>query len=1163
MKAMFSSTGSRRGAIALVAVVLAVVLAISVGVAWAVLGAGANVTMPNSRVNTLTNWSFGPLTSAAAHDDFDVISSSATATVITFPDNCDLSLVSGASWNKGGVSGLSASLEASGHTVAIKWAGDISLGFGEELVITVNNVRNPSRPGAGSSYGAGVSIDSTTSVGDRDSYVATLTPTAAFTAQGTEVGSRSTTLSDPINGHVATCTVGFTTGTAGRIAGTTGAGPDTISVTLDGGGIPSGLSTVELWDASNATTVSAAASSTDDTVTVTMPSGRTVPNSTAVRVAVAGVTNPAAGAQTGSVHTSAEIGRGSLSYTTIGTYTLSYTHGVGGSIEGSATQVVGWGSSGTTVTAVPDADYHFVNWSDESTADPRIDTSVTRDVDVTAQFGLDPPETTATLAPAGPNGAYGWYYGYYSYSPLVTRPRITIARGGTGTTYWTWDSDPTTGSPNATTGASFTVPSEEGTHTLHFFSVGPTGSTESMRTSAQIKSDSQLPAFTTEGFPHGWQSHDATWTEIVYDRVSGVSAVDMRMSRYGSSVASFTAPAGTGVTTVTLSPTVSAEGTTSVWIDLSDLAGNSGYTTHDVYIDKSAPTVGITGIPSEPTSSSVTFTIEATDTLSGVANRCYQLDSGGQTTYTHSVEVTDSGRHTVVYWATDNAGTASSHDTTTFEILAPPHPETTSTIAPSSWDGFNGWYVTQPVVTLARGSGERTYWNWNGPPAEGESSTATTITVAAPAGDDTLQFQSTSGVVTETVQTRTVRYDATVPTCTVAGIPPTSSAGPVTFSLTATDTQSGVEGVYYGLDGGSRCDYSVPVTVTATGEHTLAYWATDNAGRRETTQTATFTIVAGEQALGGGDRYESAVNASRSEWATGSADTVVIATGQNFPDSLAAAPLAGAYDCPVLVTKGNLLPPSVHDEIIRLGATHALIVGGTGVVTPSVQSQVAALVGGSTHVTRVAGADRYDTSARVAALVKTRLLATSRRLDGTVFIATGTNYPDALSAGPDAFAKVRPLLLVKGALIPKATSDALTALGSSRAVILGGTGVIPQTTANAIRSKLTGARTVQRCGGSDRYATAAGFAAWSAADGGTSFRCLGLATGANYPDGLSGGPVTGKAGGVMLLTKGAALPAQTIASITTNRAAIDCVKFFGGDGIIPPATRARVMRLIQ
>jgi hypothetical protein len=66
--------------------------------------------------------------------------------------------------------------------------------------------------------------------------------------------------------------------------------------------------------------------------------------------------------------------------------TLSYTARANGSIVGSATQVVVAGASGTAVTATPTVGYHFVKWSDGSTANPRVDTTVTTDRTVSAIF---------------------------------------------------------------------------------------------------------------------------------------------------------------------------------------------------------------------------------------------------------------------------------------------------------------------------------------------------------------------------------------------------------------------------------------------------------------------------------------------------------------------------------------------------------------------------------------------------------------------------------------------------------------------------------------------------------------------------------------------------------------------------------------------------------
>jgi hypothetical protein len=84
------------------------------------------------------------------------------------------------------------------------------------------------------------------------------------------------------------------------------------------------------------------------------------------------------------------------------TYSLTYTAGTNGTISGTSPQSVAPGGNGTAVTATPAAGYHFVSWSDGSTANPRTDNAVAGIVSVTASFAID----THTITPtAGANGS--------------------------------------------------------------------------------------------------------------------------------------------------------------------------------------------------------------------------------------------------------------------------------------------------------------------------------------------------------------------------------------------------------------------------------------------------------------------------------------------------------------------------------------------------------------------------------------------------------------------------------------------------------------------------------------------------------------------------------------------------------------------------------------
>ncbi len=97
------------------------------------------------------------------------------------------------------------------------------------------------------------------------------------------------------------------------------------------------------------------------------------------------------------------------------TFTLSYTAGANGTLTGSSTQIVASGANGTAVTAVANANYHFVNWSDNSTANPRTDLNASSSVTVTANFAADTAiascngSTFDTFTTGTVNGQGGWH----------------------------------------------------------------------------------------------------------------------------------------------------------------------------------------------------------------------------------------------------------------------------------------------------------------------------------------------------------------------------------------------------------------------------------------------------------------------------------------------------------------------------------------------------------------------------------------------------------------------------------------------------------------------------------------------------------------------------------------------------------------------------------
>src|SRR4029077_16602175 len=86
----------------------------------------------------------------------------------------------------------------------------------------------------------------------------------------------------------------------------------------------------------------------------------------------------------------------------INQYTLTYTAGPNGSISGATPQTVNQGADGTAVTAVANANYHFVRCSAGVLTATGTDTNVQGNISVTASFAID--QHTLTYL-AGANGS--------------------------------------------------------------------------------------------------------------------------------------------------------------------------------------------------------------------------------------------------------------------------------------------------------------------------------------------------------------------------------------------------------------------------------------------------------------------------------------------------------------------------------------------------------------------------------------------------------------------------------------------------------------------------------------------------------------------------------------------------------------------------------------
>ncbi|HET8867517.1 MAG TPA: cell wall-binding repeat-containing protein, partial [Agrococcus sp.] len=179
--------------------------------------------------------------------------------------------------------------------------------------------------------------------------------------------------------------------------------------------------------------------------------------------------------------------------------------------------------------------------------------------------------------------------------------------------------------------------------------------------------------------------------------------------------------------------------------------------------------------------------------------------------------------------------------------------------------------------------------------------------------------------------------------------------------------------------------------------------------------------------LGGANRYETSRLIALH--AFDSAASAFVATGVRFPDALAAGPAAAHRNGPVLLVDGerDALDSATRATLAELGVGWVGIAGDTASVSAGVATGLDAAV---TTVRRYAGTNRYATAAQLSTVFGAADVA---------YVASGQNFPDALSGAAAAGAQDAPMLLARHSCMPDDTSDALLGFMPNEVLVLGGT----------------------------------------------------------------------------------------------------------------------------
>ncbi|MGR7915882.1 cell wall-binding repeat-containing protein [Finegoldia sp. P1-F-LR] len=252
--------------------------------------------------------------------------------------------------------------------------------------------------------------------------------------------------------------------------------------------------------------------------------------------------------------------------------------------------------------------------------------------------------------------------------------------------------------------------------------------------------------------------------------------------------------------------------------------------------------------------------------------------------------------------------------------------------------------------------------------------------------------------------------------------------------------------------------------------------------------------------VAGKNRVHTAINTSKRFFKK--SKYVIIADSGNYPDALTATVLAHVLDAPILLNNTRYLEDDVAREIVRLGASEVIIVGGHKSISENVKSQLAKY--DANKVQRIWGRDRYVTSSELAYEIE--------RLTGKVnkaIIASGENFPDALATAPLGSKEIAPILLVTRNQMDKKVSKALKDLNINKVYVAGGQ--------NSVSKKLEAQlpTVIRRFSGQDRYETAILVASYTYPESKEVF----VASGETFPDALVIGPVCARRKAPILLSK--------------------------------------------
>lgn len=448
-------------------------------------------------------------------------------------------------------------------------------------------------------------------------------------------------------------------------------------------------------------------------------------------------------------------------------------------------------------------------------------------------------------------------------------------------------------------------------------------------------------------------------------------------------------------------------------------------------IDVFGPETTISGVPTGWTSETVTISLSATDS-EGVPTTYYRVGAAPIQTYATPFTVPGEGAISVRYWSVDAAGNTEVARTATVRIdrtspttsisgaasgygsvpLSISAVDAHSGVAATYYRVDSGTIKTGPAVTVT-GVGTHTVTAWS-VDAAGNTETPPALVEVTVQEVPNISISRLSGVN---------RYATAV-----AISKDTFNAGTVSTVVMATGDQfadalsaSGLAGVYESpllLTARSSISPAALAEIGRLGASKVVLVGGTSAVGPEveaSLKTAGYAV----ERISGSDRYSTAAQVARRIKALeGSASEVFIARGDAFADALAAAPYAYARKMPILLVSPESLPSATTSALREIGASSAIIAGGTGAISAGVEGSIQAR---GITTTRAQGSNRYETSAALVRYAVDNAWITP----AVIGVTTGQDFPDALGGGVAIGARGGAVILTEPSRLSSAASSVL------------------------------------------------------------------------------------------------------------------------------------------